>query len=72
MIKNIVLIVQIVFSLTLIFLIVMQSKGSGFGSSFMGGSQVYSTKRGVEKAVFKLTIVISVLFFISSVVLLIV
>jgi preprotein translocase subunit SecG len=72
MVKNIVSIIQIILALALIFLIVMQSKGSGLGSSFLGGSSSYSTKRGVEKAVFNITIVISFLFFISSIVLLVV
>ncbi|PIV02249.1 preprotein translocase subunit SecG [Candidatus Shapirobacteria bacterium CG03_land_8_20_14_0_80_40_19] len=70
MTKNILLVIQIILSLFLIFLIVVQSKGSGISSSLMGGSQIYSTKRGVEKAVFNITILIAVLFFISSVFLL--
>jgi len=68
--KNILLVIQIILSLVLIFLIVVQSKGSGISSSLMGGSSVYSTKRGVEKAIFNITILIAGLFFISSVILL--
>ena len=59
------LILQIVLSCGLVALILIQSKGGGLGSVF-GGSGSYSTRRGVEVIVFRLTIVIAVLFFLIS------
>jgi len=59
--------IQIVISLALIVLILIQTKGSGLGSLFGGSdSGVYTTRRGVEKTLFNLTIVLAVTFFIVS------
>lgn len=56
-------VVQIVLSLILIFLILVQSKGSGLGGVFGGEGNVYSTKRGAEKIIFVATIIVVILFF---------
>lgn len=61
-------IVQIIIALVLIFLIVIQSKGTGIDSSLINVSSTYSTKRGLDKIVFYLTIAFAALFFISSIV----
>ena len=50
------IVLQIIGSVTLIALILLQAKGGGLGTAFGGGSQVYHTKKGVEKIVFYLTI----------------
>ncbi len=55
-------IAQIVVVILLIISILMQQKGSGLGSAFGGGDNVYATKRGAEKFIFYSTIVLSVLF----------
>lgn len=60
------LILQIVLGLLTIGLIILQSKGTGLGSTFGGDMGFYGTKRGAEKLIFITTIVISTLFFISS------
>ncbi|MCX6798116.1 MAG: preprotein translocase subunit SecG [Candidatus Falkowbacteria bacterium] len=59
-------IAQIVISLLLIISILMQNRGTGLGSAFGGGNSVYLTKRGVEKKLFYATIVLAILFFLSS------
>lgn len=51
----------IVISLVLIGLVMLQVKGGGLGNMF-GGSDLYRTRRGVEKSVFNMTIVFSALF----------
>lgn len=53
-------ILQIIVSLTLIGLIVLQAKGTSLGRSF--GSSNYHAKRGMEKTVFATTIIASILF----------
>ena len=59
--------IQIVISVALVILILIQSKGSGIGSLFGGGdSGVYTTRRGVEKTLFNLTVVVSLVFFLIS------
>jgi len=65
-------IVQIVLSVALIIIILLQVKGGGLGGIFGQADTVYRTKRGLERRLFQLTIVIVVLFVISSVVTLIV
>jgi preprotein translocase subunit SecG len=60
--------IQIVISVALIILILIQSKGSGMGSLFGGGdSGVYTTRRGVEKTLFNLTVVVSLSFFVIAI-----
>lgn len=43
--------------------ILLQARGTGLGAAFGGGDNVYRTKRGIEKILFRFTIVSSVLFF---------
>lgn len=56
-------IVEIVLSVALIGLILLQSKGAGLSGVFGGEGNVYSTKRGAEKIIFMGTIVVAILFF---------
>jgi preprotein translocase subunit SecG len=59
-------IVQIIISIALVALTVMQSKGAGLGRMFGGDSSIYRTRRGVEKTMFNLTIILAVVFFLTS------
>lgn len=63
---NILKIIQIVISLLLILVILLQSRGTALGGVFGGGGSVFLTKRGIEKKLFILTIVLAVLFFAIS------
>lgn len=56
-----ILVAQILVSLLLITVIILQSKSSGLGAAF-GASTSYHTKRGVEKSLFYLTIFLSFVF----------
>jgi len=56
-------IAQAIVSILLIVAILLQSRGTGLGSAFGGSGGVYLTKRGLEKKLFILTIVLAVLFF---------
>jgi len=58
--NTIITIVQVIVSLLLIAVILLQPKGGGLGSTF-GGSYA-RTRRGAEKFLFRMTIVLSVLF----------
>ncbi len=63
-------IIQIILSVALIAAIVLQSKGAGLGG-LTGGSEsggVFRARRGVEKLLFNVTIGLSLAFFITAVV----
>ncbi|HLF36689.1 MAG TPA: preprotein translocase subunit SecG [Anaerolineales bacterium] len=55
-------------SIALIVLVLLQSKGAGLGGLGGGdfGGSGYHVRRGVERLVFNLTIVLSVLFFLLA------
>jgi len=60
--QNILLTIQIITSLILIILILVQSKGSGLGRAWGGGSSHSFTRRGVEKLLFRLTFFVTAIF----------
>ncbi len=60
-------IAQIVLAVALIVVILFQVKGGGLGGIFGQQSGVYRTRRGVEKILFRLTIVFVVIFLVISV-----
>ena len=60
-------IAQILISITLVAVLLLQAKGSGFGSSLGGNtSSVFRTRRGVERTLFQLTIILAVVFILIS------
>jgi preprotein translocase subunit SecG len=61
-------IAQIVVAVALTIVALLQVKGGGLGGIFGQADTVYRTKRGVEKTLFQLTIVLAVIFIILSVV----
>jgi protein translocase SecG subunit len=64
--KTVLVIVQMLVALLLLFAILIQSKGTGFGRT-MGFSQSSFSRRGLEKLVFRATFVLAGLFIIVSV-----
>jgi len=60
-------IAQIVLSIALIAALLLQVRGGGLGGIFGQADTVFRTKRGVEKTLFQLTIVLVVLFIIISI-----
>jgi preprotein translocase subunit SecG len=62
-------IAQIIVSAALVTIIVFQSQSSGLGGLFGGsGGAVHRKRRGVERTLFIVTIVLAVAFFIISLV----
>jgi len=57
---------QIVLALGLIMAILLQVRGGGLGGIFGQPDTVYRTRRGVEKTLFQLTVVLMVLFVIVA------
>ena len=61
-------IAQIILSAAVIIAILLQVKGGGLGGIFGQADTVYRTKRGVEKTLFQLTIILVALFIILAIV----
>uniref|UniRef100_A0A7C4R4N9 Protein-export membrane protein SecG n=1 Tax=candidate division CPR3 bacterium TaxID=2268181 RepID=A0A7C4R4N9_UNCC3 len=55
-------IAQIVVSVLLILAILLQTRGAGLSGTFGGDSAVYTTRRGPEKTLYWLTVILSLLF----------
>lgn len=55
-------IVQIIVPLLLIITILLQSRGTGLSSVFGGEGNVFRTKRGAEKILLIITIILAILF----------
>jgi preprotein translocase subunit SecG len=60
-------IVQTIISICLIVAVLLQVKGQGLGGIFGGSdSGIYKTRRGAERTLFNLTIALVALFFLFS------
>ena len=59
---NIINIILIVVSSLLIVAVLLQSHGGGLSNICGGAGEVYQTRRGIEKAVFVITVILVVLF----------
>lgn len=62
------MIATIIIAITLIGVVLLQGQNSGLGSAFGGDSGIYRTRRGVEKTLFNLTVVLSSFFLLLSLV----
>jgi preprotein translocase subunit SecG len=65
-------IVQIIVAAALVAAILLQTKGSGLGGIFGGQGAVYTSRRGVEKTLFNVTIGLAVAFFVFATIIVIV
>lgn len=65
---NIAEIISLISAVLLIIAILIQNRGAGLGGAFGGGDggEVFHTKRGAEKGIFILTIVLSAIFLLSA------
>ena len=55
-------IVQIIISIIVIAVVLLQARGSGFSATFSSDTSIYRTRRGVERTLFNVTIALAVLF----------
>ncbi len=71
-IKQLLPYIQIMISVLLIVSILLQQKGAGgglggaFGGGGGGGGNVYATKRGLEKILFRASVVLATLFILAA------
>lgn len=64
--KTFLLGVHILVTVTLVTLILLQNSKGGLSSGLGGGGEFYRSRRGAEKIIFTSTIVSTVIFFITS------
>jgi preprotein translocase subunit SecG len=60
--ENYLTVAQMVLSVALVLILLLQVRGGGLGGIFGQADTVYRTKRGLEKTLFQFTIVLVVLF----------
>lgn len=65
--KSFLTIFQVVISILLLITILVQEKGVGLSATFGGGGEYYKSKRGIDRLLFVLTIILSVLFILTSI-----
>lgn len=59
---------QIILSITIVMVILLQVKGGGLGGIFGQADTVFRTRRGLERTLFQLTIVLVVIFVVLAIV----
>ena len=64
--KSILAVAQILISSLLIVLVLMQVRGTGFGAALGGQDYTFRTKRGLQRSLHRLTIVVVVVFILIS------
>ncbi len=57
---------QTVLAIILIASILLQSRGAGLGGAWGGGGELYTTRRGIEKLLFRGTVLVATLFVVVS------
>jgi preprotein translocase subunit SecG len=55
-------IIQIIIAVILIAVILLQQRGTGLGATFGGEGNIYRTKRGLEKSLHIVTIILAIIF----------
>ena len=60
------MIVQVLLAIILMASVLLQGRGSSLGEAFGGGSSFFTSRRGVERTLFIITVVIAALFIITA------
>ena len=58
---------EIIISIVLVAVLLLQTRGAGFNGTFNSDSSVFRSRRGLEKTLFQLTIVLAVVFAVISI-----
>lgn len=66
--QNAINIVQIIISVLLAGAILLQQRGGGLSPVFGGEGGAYRTRRGIEKGIFIVTIILAALFLVTAVI----
>jgi preprotein translocase subunit SecG len=57
---------QMILAVALVASILLQQRGTGLGGAFGGEVTAYRSRRGIERTLFRLTVVLAVLFVLFS------
>ena len=66
--RNIHLILNILVSIIIVALILIQGRGAGLGSAWGGGGEMFQTRRGIEKITLRMTTVMIAVFLVISII----
>ncbi len=64
-------VIQIILSVAMVIVIILQARGLGLGSLFGGGDTgmgITKTRRGLERTLFQITIILGALFLLNAVI----
>ncbi len=64
-------VIQIILSVAMVVVIILQARGLGLGSLFGGGDAgmgITKTRRGLERTLFQITIILGALFLLNAVI----
>lgn len=64
--RSFLIIFQVIVSILLILTILSQEKGIGLSATFGGGGEFYRSKRGLDRFLFIITVILSSLFILTS------
>ena len=70
-VSNALQIIQVILAVALVVIIILQAKGQGLGSLFGGGDSgmgITKTRRGLDRTLFQITIILSALFLLNAVI----
>lgn len=57
--------VTVISAVLMVMAILLQQRGASLGAGFGGSSELYTSRRGVDKSLFEATIVLAVVFVLS-------
>jgi len=60
--KNLFLVINIILSVLIVVSILIQGKGAGLGSAWGGGGESFQTRRGMEKTILWITVILIIIF----------
>ena len=63
--NNILQVITVGSATLMIIAILLQQRGASLGAGFGGSSELYTTRRGLDKNLFEVTIVLAVIFILS-------
>lgn len=67
-IAKVLIIIQVILGMLLMLAILVQARGASLGEAFGGSSAFYGTRRGSERTLFLITVILASLFVVTALV----